>query len=136
MELIQQVQSVAFSLLYSIIVMLFYSVISRFFFVFRKGIINVAFTTFFGIVFGFTYYYLLVMINGGTIRFYYFISLVAGYIVFENYYALEVLQVSERIMVSFKKLISPIYFIFKRIHDTINKIKKVIWWQRKRKKED
>ena len=134
MQLIIQFQGIAYSFVYSLLFSFLYSFINRLFYRYKKKIVRFILQICIGTCFGFTYYYGLLIINNGVFRIYFFIGLIMGYIVYENYYAFYVLLLMEKWMKVIKKLLKPISFIFSRIRGILKKAKKKVrkWIKRKK----
>lgn len=136
MELVTQLQGVVYSAVFGLFFSFVYSFINRLLYRYKKKILRFIIQVGIGIGFGFTYYAGLIAINNGICRVYYIISIIVGYIIYENYYALPSLIVIENIVKMLKKVIRPIYFFFHKIHGIIKKVKKVIKWPKRKKQED
>jgi hypothetical protein len=82
---------------------------------------------------GVLYFYGLVMINQGIIRFYFFVLLFLGYLFYQKYYAYNLLFYLEICVRILKRLISPFIFFFYKINAIIQKrVKRVkLKWRRK-----
>jgi hypothetical protein len=136
MKLLNQFQGVVYSFVYSILFSFLYSFINRLFFKYKKNILRYLLQICIGIIFGVTYYYGLLIINHGILRLYYFVGLVMGYIIYENYYAFYMLLWLEKVMKIIKKLLSPIIFIFQKFHGILKAVKKKVkLWHRKKAEE-
>lgn len=133
MELIEQVQGVVYSFVFGILFSFLYSFINRLFYRYKKAIFRFIIQIMIGGGFGFLYYYGLLVINNGVLRIYFIISIIMGYIIYENYYALGSLIIIEKIIIIIKKILTPIYFIFHKANAIMRKIKKVIKWPKRKK---
>ena len=137
MSLITQLQGVVYSFVFGLVFNFVYGFINRVFYKYREGIIRFILQIFIGISFGCIYYYGLLVINDGIIRIYFIISIIMGYIVYEHYYALAILMVIERLIIIIKKLLKPIYFIFRKFRAIMREVKKKVKkkWPRKKSLE-
>ena len=72
-------------------------------------------------ILGITYYYGLVMINYGIIRMYFFIMIFIGYLFFMDFYKTYILLAIEKSAKFTQKIMSVIYFFFKRINAILRK---------------
>lgn len=135
MDLVKQLQGVVYSAVYGLLFSFIYSFINRLFYRYKKKIIRFIIQVCVGVLFGFTYYYGLIVINNGVIRIYFIISILIGYIIYEQYYALPSLIVIENIMKIIKQVLRPMYFFFHKIHVIINKVKKVVKWPKRKNQE-
>lgn len=136
MELVTQLQGIVYSVVYGLLFSFIYSFINRLFYRYKKKIFRFIIQVCIGVLFGFTYYYGLIAINNGVLRIYFIFSIIVGYIIYENYYALPSLIVIENIIKMLKKVLRPIYFFFHKIHGIIKKVKKVIKWPKRKKQEN
>lgn len=137
MDLVVQLQGVVYSFVYGLLFSFLYSLINRLFYRYKKKIIRFIIQVCVGVGFGLTYYFGLLMINHGVLRIYFIISIIIGYIIYENYYAFGSLIVIENIIKTVKKILKPVYFIFHKIHGIIKKLKKKVrkWSKQKQKRK-
>lgn len=90
-----------------------------------------------GMVFGYLYFYGLVIFNDGILRLYFFVMIFLGYLFYSKYYAYYVLYGIEMFVCFLKRIISPFVFFFHSISVIIQKrVRKVkLRWQRKKQKD-
>ena len=91
-----------------------------------------------GFSFGFLYFYGLVYINEGILRFYFFVMIFIGYLFYSKYYAYYLLYHLEIVVSIIKKILSPFFFFFYRINAIIQaRIKKVkTKWQKNKNNQN
>lgn len=93
---------------------------------------------FLAIALGVLYFYGLVIINDGILRFYFFVMIFLGYLFYQKYYAYYLLYDLEKLVFIFKRIISPFIFFFSKINDIILKrIRKVRKkWQKNKENQN
>ncbi|WP_374011452.1 spore cortex biosynthesis protein YabQ [uncultured Thomasclavelia sp.] len=133
MDLIKQLQGISYSLVFGFLFTFVYSFINSLFYKYHKSIFRYILQLVIGVAFGCCYYFGLLMINNGVIRFYFIISLLAGYVLYLNYYNYYLIVVIEAVIKGLKYILSPIIFIFRKINAIIGHMKKVIRWLKKEK---
>ncbi|MDE6952597.1 MAG: spore cortex biosynthesis protein YabQ [Erysipelotrichales bacterium] len=137
MDLLVQFQSLFYSFVYGFVMSGVYHIINRFLYkvpLFIRFILQIGI----GIVFGFLYFYGLVVINDGILRFYFFIMIFIGYLFYQKYYAYYLLYYLEKIVFLIKRICSPFFFFFHKIsviiQKRVRKVKKK--WQKNKDNQD
>lgn len=133
MNLLVQFQCLIYSFCFGFVMSGTYHVINRILYrVFRW--MRYVLQVFIGVIFGFIYFYGLVILNDGILRLYFFVMIFMGYLFYQKYYAYHLLYDLEIIIRIFKRIISPFIFFFRYINGIIQKrVKKVkLRWQRKK----
>ena len=138
MNLLTQFQSVVYSFIFSLFASFIYSFVNRLVYRFKKTILRLIIQVILGMILGFLYYGGLVVINHGILRFYYIIALAFGYIMYQNYYAFYCLLWIEKLIRKIKKLLSPIYFFYRRFCGILRTAKKRVkqWLKEKKEKKE
>lgn len=125
MSLLQQFQCLFYSFSYGFIISGIYHIINRLLYKIPK-VIRYLFQAFIGICFGVLFFYGLVLINDGILRFYFFIMIFLGYLFYQKYYAFYLLYYLELMITIFKRILKPFIFFFRRINVIIQrKVKRV-----------
>ena len=124
MNLFIQFKCLYYSFCYGFFMMFFYCLLNRIFFKLKwlSYIIQLSI----GMLLGIVYYYGLVMINYGIIRMYFFIMIFLGYLFFMDFYKTYTLLLIENMAKCTAKIMSSIYFFFKRINAIIPKRKELM----------
>lgn len=136
MDLLIQFQCLFYSFLYGFVMSGAYHVLNRLFYKvprFLRYLLQVIL----GFVFGVLYFYGLVILNEGILRFYFFIMIFIGYLFYQKYYAYYLLYHLELFVKILKRIITPFIFFFRYINGIIQKrVKKVkLKWQRKKEQD-
>lgn len=125
MSLLQQFQCLFYSFSYGFIMSGIYHIINRLLYKIPK-VIRYLFQVLIGICFGVLFFYGLVLINDGILRFYFFIMIFLGYLFYQKYYAFYLLYYLELMITIFKRILKPFIFFFRRINVIIQrKVKRV-----------
>ncbi len=134
MDLLVQFQCLFYSFLYGFVMSACYHIINRFLYKVYH-VLRYLFQVIIGFVFGIIYFYGLVLLNDGIIRFYFFVMIFLGYLFYQKYYAYYLLYHLEIFVIILKRIIAPFHFFFKYINDIIRlKVKKVkLKWQKRKK---
>ena len=136
MNLLTQFQCLFYSFFYGFIMTGIYHVVNRF--LYKVPIVlRYLFQVLVGIAFGVFYFYGLVLLNDGILRFYFFIMIFIGYLFYQKYYAYHFLVNLEQIIRIIKKIISPFLFFFRKISVIIKyKARKVrLRWRKEENQE-
>lgn len=120
MSLLQQFQCLFYSFSYGFIISGIYHIINRLLYKIPK-VIRYLFQVLIGICFGVLFFYGLVLINDGILRFYFFIMIFLGYLFYQKYYAFYLLYYLELMITIFKRILKPFIFFFRRINVIIQK---------------
>lgn len=120
MSLLQQFQCLFYSFSYGFIMSGIYHIINRLLYKIPK-VIRYLFQVLIGICFGVLFFYGLVLINDGILRFYFFIMIFLGYLFYQKYYAFYLLYYLELMITIFKRILKPFIFFFRRINVIIQK---------------
>lgn len=128
MDLVKQIQGIGYSFVFGFIFTFVYSLVNRLLYKYHKYIFRHFLQIIIGIVFGYIYYLGLLKINNGIIRGYFVVSVLAGYILYLNYYGYYMFFVIEAIVKIIKYFLRPIIFIFRKVNGIMKSIKKVMRW--------
>lgn len=120
MDLLVQFQCLFYSFFYGFIMTGVYHVFNRFLYKVPL-IIRYLLQFLLGIGYGILYFYGLVIINDGILRFYFFVMIFMGYLFYQKYYAYYLLFYLEKLVYIFKRILSPFIFFFSRINGIIRK---------------
>lgn len=133
MNLLIQFQCLFYSFVYGFFMSGVYHVINRLLYKIPR-LIRYVMQMIIGISFGVLYFYGLVKLNDGLLRFYFFIMIFLGYLFYQKYYAYYLLSYLEGFIKILKRIIAPFIFFFHLINAImLKKIKKVkSKWQRKK----
>lgn len=137
MDLLVQFQSLFYSLSFGFIMSGVYHIINRFLYK-VPSLFRYLFQIVIGMSFGVLYFYGLVMINDGILRFYFFIMIFFGYLFYQKYYAHYLLFYLEKLVFIFKRILSPFIFFFSRINGIIRKELRMVRkkWQKNKDDQD
>lgn len=133
MNLLVQFQCLFYSFCFGFVMSGVYHVVNRILYkIFR--FVRYVLQVLIGLLFGFIYFYGLVILNDGILRLYFFVMIFLGYLFYQKYYAYHLLYDLEIIIRIFKRIISPFIFFFRYINGIIQKrVKKVkLRWRRKK----
>lgn len=131
MNLLIQFQCLFYSFVYGFVMSGVYHVLNRSLYkVYR--ILRYVFQIAIGIVFGVLYFYGLVKLNDGILRFYFLIMIFGGYLFYQKYYASPFLYHLEKIVRIIRKIFSPFLFFFRKINAIMKTIAKKVKsrWQK------
>ena len=135
MDLLIQFQCLFYSFFFGFVMTGVYHILNRFLYKIPL-LIRYLFQMFLGIGFGVLYFYGLVIINDGILRFYFFVMIFLGYLFYQKYYAYYLLFYLEKIVLLFKRILSPFIFFFNRINAIIQKRVRKVRQKWQRNKED
>ncbi|MEG0453533.1 MAG: spore cortex biosynthesis protein YabQ [Coprobacillus sp.] len=125
MDLLVQFQCLFYSFLYGFVMSAIYHIINRLLYKCYR-IVRYVLQVFIGIAFGILYFYGLVVLNDGVLRFYFFIMVFIGYLLYQKYYAYYVLFYLEICVRILKRILAPFIFFFHSFNAIILKrVKKV-----------
>jgi len=132
MDLLKQFQCLFYSFLYGFVMSGVYHVINRLLYRIPRFLRYLC-QVMIGCLFGILYFYGLVILNDGILRFYFFVMIFMGYLFYQKYYAYSFLCYLEMFVRIFKRIFSPFLFFFQFINGILRKrIKKVkLRWQKK-----
>lgn len=130
MSLITQLQGVGYSFVCGLLFTFCYHFISFYLFKIKYYVLRSALQIIAGFMFAGGYYFGLLIINDGIIRFYFLVMFVFGYIVYQNLFSEKCYGVIVSIDKSICFLLLPIKIVFCRINGIIVHTKKVIRWQK------
>ena len=124
MDLITQIQGIGYSFVYGIIFTFVYHFIYshlikikiKFIYFFMQGC--------FGVVFAAIYFIGLLKINEGVLRAYFFVSVLAGYVVYQNLMHEKMYILIVKINQKLTMLFKPVYFVFLEFNGIMKSIKK------------
>ncbi|WP_028042800.1 spore cortex biosynthesis protein YabQ [Candidatus Stoquefichus massiliensis] len=133
MDLLVQFQCLFYSFGYGFVMSGVYHIINRLLMripIFMRYLIQVGI----GFGFGILYFYGLVILNDGILRFYFFMMMFLGYLFYQKYYAYYLLYHLEIFVRILKRIIAPFIFFFRYINGIIQKrVKKVkLKWQKQK----
>ncbi|MFR7590466.1 MAG: spore cortex biosynthesis protein YabQ [Longibaculum sp.] len=133
MDLLIQFQCLFYSFVYGFVMSGAYHVVNRFLYK-VPWFFRYVFQVFIGCLFGFLYFYGLVILNDGILRIYFFVLIFLGYLFYQKYYAYSLLYHLEIVVRLLKRIIAPFIFFFHFVNGIIQKrVKKVkLKWQRKK----
>lgn len=136
MNLLVQFQCLFYSFMYGFVMSGVYHVLNRLLYKVPR-IVRYVFQMVLGISFGMIYFYGLVVLNDGILRFYFFIMIFIGYLFYQKYYAYYLLYHLELFVKILKRIIAPFIFFFRYINGIIQKrVKKVkLKWRRKKEQD-
>lgn len=135
MDLLVQFQCLFYSFFFGFVMTGVYHILNRFLYKIPL-LIRYLFQMFLGVGFGVLYFYGLVIINDGILRFYFFVMIFLGYLFYQKYYAYYLLFYLEKIVLLFKRILSPFIFFFNRINAIIQKRVRKVRQKWQRNKED
>lgn len=116
MTSIQQIQTMVYGFVSSLLLCMIYAFVNRLFYRLQHTIRRLSIQLIIMIGLGYLFYVGLVFINGGVLRFYIGIAFILGYLFYQLYYASGWLVFLEYIIKIIKKICFPIYFISKKIY--------------------
>lgn len=125
MNLFVQFQSLFYSFCYGFVMSGIYHIINRFLYKIPQ-ILRYLIQLVIGGSFGVVYFYGLVFLNKGILRFYFFIMIFLGYLFYQKYYAYYLLFYLEVFTKILKRIFAPFIFFFHSINAImLKKIRKV-----------
>lgn len=125
MNLLVQFQCLFYSFLYGFVMSGMYHIVNRVLYKCHR-ILRYLFQVVIGIAFGLFYFYGLVQLNDGVLRFYFFILIFIGYLFYQKYYAYYLLFYLEICVHILKRILAPFVFFFHSFNAIILKrVKKV-----------
>ena len=114
MSLLVQFQCLFYSFFFGMIMSGFYHIINRC--LYRIPIVlRYLLQIVLGLGFGWIYFYGLVFLNDGVLRFYFLVMIFIGYLFYQKYYACSLLYGLEAFIRIIHRIFSPFLFFFKRI---------------------
>lgn len=130
MDLIEQIQGIGYSFVYGIVFTFVYHFIYSYLIKIKVSFMRYSWQIIIGIVFAGIYFYGLLLINEGVIRLYFLVSVIAGYVVYQNMMNQVMINWIVFLHRIFYWLFYPVYFVFLKINVIIGNMKKVVKWQR------
>ena len=132
MDLVTQIQGIGYSFVYGIIFTFVYHFIYSHLIKIKIKLIYFFMQGCFGVVFAAIYFIGLLKINEGVLRAYFLISVLAGYVVYQNLMHEKMYILIVKINQKLTMLFKPVHFVFLKFNDIMRSIKKrVKRWQSK-----
>lgn len=126
MDLVIQIQAIGYSFIYGIVFTFIYHFIYSYLIKIKVSFIRYLWQVIIGVVFAGIYFYGLFMINEGVIRLYFLISVIAGYVVYQNMMNQVMINWIVFLHRIFCWLFYPVYFVFFKINAIIENMKRVV----------
>lgn len=126
MDLIEQIQGIGYSFVYGIVFTFVYHFIYSYLIKIKVSFMRYSWQIIIGIVFAGIYFYGLLLINEGVIRLYFLVSVIAGYVVYQNMMNQVMINWIVFLHRIFYWLFYPVYFVFLKINVIIGNMKKVV----------
>ena len=126
MDLVTQIQGIGYSFVYGIIFTFVYHFIYSHLIKIKIKLIYFFMQGCFGIVFAAIYFIGLLKINEGVLRAYFLVSVLAGYVVYQNLMHekmnILIVKINQKLTMLFK----PVHFVFLKFNGIIRSIKKKV----------
>ena len=124
MDLVTQIQGIGYSFVYGIIFTFVYHFIYSHLIKIKIKLIYFFMQGCFGVVFAAIYFIGLLKINEGVLRAYFLISVLAGYVVYQNLMHEKMYILIVKINQKLTMLFKPVHFVFLKFNDIMRSIKK------------
>ena len=124
MDLITQIQGIGYSFVYGIIFTFVYHFIYSHLIKIKIKFIYFIMQCCFGIIFAAIYFIGLLKINEGILRAYFLVSVLAGYVVYQNLMHEKMYIMIVKINQKLTRLFKPVRFVFLKFDGIIGSIKK------------
>lgn len=128
MDLVIQIQTIGYSFVYGIVFTFVYHFIYSYLIKIKVSFIRYFWQVIIGVIFAGIYFYGLLLINEGAIRLYFLISVIAGYVVYQNMMNQVMINWIVFLHRIFYWLFYPVYFVFLKINAIIENMKRVVKW--------
>lgn len=126
MDLVIQIQTIGYSFVYGIVFTFVYHFIYSYLIKIKVSFIRYFWQVIIGVIFAGIYFYGLLLINEGAIRLYFLISVIAGYVVYQNMMNQVMINWIVFLHRIFYWLFYPVYFVFLKINAIIENMKRVV----------